>query len=484
MFQGPGNDPLRAVISHAEAVAKTQKTVYELGQKKSSAPLKVNFSVHNAQQHILADPHRFLTLVCGRRFGKDHVAAIKFILDNLSRESPRGSKLYAWVNPTYNPQGVESFRVAREFAKSTPFFEHEKLTPPYEIHLNNGTPGKVTAVIKFFSAENPDSLRGGQYDGVVINEAGIVKKLADLWNEVISAMLIDRQGWCWIMGTPKGKNDFHKFFQRGLIETTKNGSPNPWHSFRFPTHANPFIQASELQRIREEVPEEVYKQEYLGEFLDGGGSVFRGLAAMKARSLDLKLIPQWHNCRVGIDIGKHTDFTVLSALNEKNQLIGFDRFNHQDWKLIKHRIRAFCTKYVGKVKIDVAGSGDPIYEELRDLGLAIEPAKFTNEAKTQWVRNLMLQIEEGTLTIPPPNSVSDPSHNTAALWSELETYTFEMLPSGRVRYQAPAGFHDDCVTSLFLAASMVPLMDVQNLTGNHEHFNLHDLPEIGESQYT
>jgi len=35
---------------------------------------------------------------------------------------------------------------------------------------------------------------------------------------------------------------------------------------------------------------------------------------------------------------------------------------------------------------------------------------------------------------------------------ELEAYTYTILPTGNVRYGAPEGFHDDCPTSLRLAA--------------------------------
>ena len=36
--------------------------------------------------------------------------------------------------------------------------------------------------------------------------------------------------------------------------------------------------------------------------------------------------------------------------------------------------------------------------------------------------------------------------------NELESYTYKILPTGNVRYGAPEGLHDDCPTSLMLAA--------------------------------
>ena len=37
------------------------------------------------------------------------------------------------------------------------------------------------------------------------------------------------------------------------------------------------------------------------------------------------------------------------------------------------------------------------------------------------------------------------------LVDELEAFEYDILPSGKMRYNAPSGLHDDCVTSLGLA---------------------------------
>ena len=205
----------------------------------------------------------------------------------------------------------------------------------------------------------------------------------------------------------------------------------------------------------------MFRQEFEAEFMDTGGAVFRGLDQMRSRSDGLELIPQADNCRVGIDLAKHTDFTCLVALDNSNNVIGYDRFNQLDWTIISQRIEHFCSRYRGKVVLDATGVGDPIYENLVSKGLVIEPVKFTNDRKTQMVQNLMLLIEEGCVQIPLPGQSLDPSHDTSTMWAELEAYTYTITPTGRIRYEAPRGFHDDTVTALFLAASAMPMMTAQ-----------------------
>ena len=248
-----------------------------------------------------------------------------------------------------------------------------------EVRLINGD--KVT----FFSADQPDNLRGGQYDGVILNEAGFISDLDEVWSGPVAAMLLDRAGWAWIMGTPKGKNAFHKFFLRGLQPETEDGKPNPWKSYRFPTKTNPFIPPEELDRLKDELPADMFRQEFEAEFMETVGAVFRGLDQMRSRSDGLELIPQADNCRVGIDLAKHTDFTCLVALDNSNNVIGYDRFNQLDWTIISQRIEHFCSRYRGKVVLDATGVGDPIYENLVSKGLVLS-RKFTKIGRPRWFK--------------------------------------------------------------------------------------------------
>jgi hypothetical protein len=81
-------------------------------------------------------------------------------------------------------------------------------SPPYEnelrVELING------ATIRLYGADNPDALRGSYLDGAVLDEFSQMKE--DLWGQVIRPMLADRQGWATFIGTPKGKNAFHRLY--------------------------------------------------------------------------------------------------------------------------------------------------------------------------------------------------------------------------------------------------------------------------------
>ena len=442
--------------------------------------LDFNFEVHPTQMTVLQDQHRFKTLVCGRRWGKDHLISINLLIECFSKISPRGNKLYAWLNPVYNPQGKESFRIFRQFAESGKLIAKDGVirTPPMEVTLINGD--RIT----FFSADQPDNLRSGQYDGIIINEAGLIAGLTDLWEGPIAAMLIDRAGWAWLSGTPKGKNAFHKMYLRGLHDQTMAGGlPNMWKSFRFSTYDNPYIPVEELDRLKLELPEDIFNQEFMAEFLDTGGMVFKGLSAMRARSQQCALKPQAANCRVGVDIGRHSDWTVLLALDENSFVVGFERFKDLPWSVMLMRIKQFLTKYRGKMIMDIAGPGEVLYEALQGQGIPMTGVKFTNERKAFMTQNLASLIESGACHIPPPVIGVEAVRDLTFLWQELEAFTYDILPTGKVRYSAPMGMYDDCVTALMLAASELPPMVVpeDGLWTRDLDRRLNDIREPGEA---
>jgi hypothetical protein len=68
------------------------------------------------------------------------------------------------------------------------------------------------ARIRLHGADDPDRLRGNYLDGVVLDEFGDMRP--SIWGEVIRPMLAGRQGWATFNGTPKGRNDFAKVFER------------------------------------------------------------------------------------------------------------------------------------------------------------------------------------------------------------------------------------------------------------------------------
>ena len=93
------------------------------------------------------------------------------------------------------------------------------------------------------------------------------------------------------------------------------------------------------------------------------------------------------------------------------------------------------------VLMDSTGVGDPLLEQIKRMGVAVEGYEFTATSKQQLVEHLSVQIEQEAISFPPIKEIIH----------ELEIFQYEITRAGNIRYSAPQGYHDDCVMSLALA---------------------------------
>ncbi len=102
-------------------------------------------------------------------------------------------------------------------------------------------------------SDNPDSLRGQYFDGVVIDEVG--DQNPRIWNEIIRPSLVDRGGFCVFIGTPKGNNHFYELAERAKTE-------EGWKYLEFKASQTGVVIDSELKAAYREMGEDRYNQEF------------------------------------------------------------------------------------------------------------------------------------------------------------------------------------------------------------------------------
>ena len=193
--------------------------------------------------------------------------------------------------------------------------------------------------------------------------------------------------------------------------------------------------------VSEPSASDVFRQEYEAEFLEDSAGVFHNIEGC----LVDKPPQPTGDIAIGCDIAKHTDFTVLIAMDRATgACVDMERFNRLDWPIQKERILAFCRKWRGLLVMDATGVGDPIYDDLTRVWPRIEPVKFTNLVKTQLVQRLVVAVEQRTVSWPLAWGV---------LTDEMKRYEYAIGTSGTITYSAPSGFHDDCVMALALAVA-------------------------------
>lgn len=389
--------------------------------------------LHPAQKDIIAEAKRFNVLDCGRRFGKTTLG-IDLTYNPLLHNLPVG-----WFSPTYKLM-IEVWRevktIYRPLIKRVS--EQER-----RIELNTGP----NAILEMWSLEDPDAGRGRKYARVIIDEAAMVAKLEQAWNDSLRPTLADYRGSAWFLSTPKGRNFFYSLYQMGQDPLNED-----WASWTRPTASNPFIAADEIEAARKSLPDRSFRQEWLGEFVQDGGGVFRGVE----RSVDTGRTanePQRPDREyfAGVDLAKYEDFTVLAVVDDTGRQVFWDRFNIVSYEVQVQRIIDLAVRFPNLVLcIDSTGVGDPVVEQVKraawDRGVEItlfpeDGFRFTSTSKEQVINALSVSIEHGAL-----NLLDNPVQTT-----ELLAYQYELSNSGHLSMNAPAGMHDDAVIALALA---------------------------------
>ena len=294
-------------------------------------------------------------------------------------------------------------------------------------------------LIEFWSLkDNPDAGRSRKYKRVVIDEAAKVANLENAWNKAIRPTLADLKGGADFYSTPKG----HDFFWK---THTWGQDPNrpEWRSWTMPTSRNPYIDKDEIEAARRELPERVFRQEYLAEFLEDAGGVFRkvGDAVDKGRTANDPPV-KGENYSGGIDLARIEDFTVITILNSAGRQVYHERFNQISWERQIASAKRASDLYNATFYVDSTGVGDAPFEAFRKAGIRVMPYVFTNASKESLIDNLAIGIENNKFRLM---DIPDQTN-------ELIAYQYELTPSRNVRMNAPEGVHDDCVIGLGLAA--------------------------------
>lgn len=385
---------------------------------------ELKFSIPSFIKPALYNDYKYSVITAGRRVGKTY-NSIQWLIEKLLTDptakaalhvDTTQSNLVAYVERYYKPI----------------------LKPIWHLCTWNGQryvlslPGNK--YIDFGSSQKPENLEGFEYDYVILNEAGIILRKESLWYESLEPMF--QHAKVRVIGTPKGKNLFHKLYSKGV-----SGSKN-YKSFKFSSYDSPFVDDSVVEEAKKTLPQDVFRQNYLAEFVEGAGAVFRNISeCIRVPKPDLKADV------MGVDLAKHSDFTVLTAANQsEKQVIEMDRFNQIDWNFQKKRILEFWKRHSQpKMLIDSNGVGDPIFDELSLAGVNVEPFKFSNTSKANLIQSLSIALDNQEIHYP----------DIDYLISELEVFGYDVTPMGNIRYNAPEGFHDDAVISLALVNHLI-----------------------------
>jgi phage terminase large subunit len=208
-----------------------------------------------AQTNIADDEHRFRVAVCGRRFGKTHLA-----IRELCKFARIPERECWFVAPTYRQAKQIVWKKLKQKLtdlKWTNKINESELT----IILKNGS------TISLKGADNYDSLRGVGLDFIVLDEFADIDPEA--FYETLRPTLSDKEGAALFIGTPKGIGNWaHELYQMHLE------NPELWSSHSYTTLDGGNVSAEEIEQARRDLDERTFRQEYMATFETYTGRIF------------------------------------------------------------------------------------------------------------------------------------------------------------------------------------------------------------------
>lgn len=383
--------------------------------------------MHPAQARISREARRFNVASLGRRSGKT-VLGIRLI----TKQALAQRRPCAWIAPSYKLLD-EAWRESKQRFSGAMVSKQEQTK---RIELYGG------GSLDFWTLEDDRAGSGRKYARMIIDEAAHSPYLKDVWEQSLLPTLTDYQGDAFFCSTPAGHNYFHTLYQQASHDPQ-------WQSWQMPTTCNPHISAAEVENMRRLLPERVFRQEYLAEFIADGAGVFRGIDRAPTCAWQDAAQPNMAYV-IGVDWGRHNDFTVFSVMTFQGALVHLERFTDIGYELQVGRLKALWQRF-GQCPILAESNslGGPLIERLQRERLNVRPFQTTNASKADAIEALSLALENGQISLADDDRL-------AVLKSELLAYDQERLPSGLIRYGAPPGQHDDCVMALAIAWHGVP----------------------------
>lgn len=430
------------------------------GQEEISEVLRKNF--------VLPTAAAVVEIIASRGWGKTLYLVCEVLVPFLNTH-PNAKVM--WVAPTYNAALAPIDDVFRGTNEET----GERWVPEtdgdgnkvWEYTGGSGASSPTLrwyngATVSFKSAENPDSIVSRGYNLIIIDEAAMVQER--VFTQQIMGTARKRGIKIFMISSPRGKKHWtYKYFLKG-----QDQKDTKYLSFAQPYTKNPHFSPI-LKELIKDIPDWMYRQEYLAEFIDDGDSVFKNVEACLRDMPELQFegnqqewsipiaaieVKDFHGVAmakkpedrrfiVSMDLAKSKDFTVITGMDlETGEIVYYRRMNKTDYRDVVKECVKVCAMLNGATLIyDATGVGAGVGDFLKNEDVIAHPYTFTNDSKADLINRLIISIEYEEISLP----------NIKTLTNEFAAFTYELTRTGKISYNAPSGLHDDIVISVAMA---------------------------------
>ena len=343
---------------------------------------RLGFEPEERQAEVLRCEAKRLILNCSRQWGKSTLAAVKAVHRALERPG-----CLVMVASRTARQSAELVMKVRGLLGRAGIRGRGDGSNRISVTLPNGS--RIVGL-----PGNEETVRG--YSAVSLLLIDEASRVADELYRGLRPMLAVADGDLWLMSTPWSKQGF-------FYEAWAYGGEE-WVRFASPVTECPRVKPSFLEEERRELGEQWFRQEYLCEFVDAGGTLF-GRDLVEAALTDLGGWPPeragwiWPVVKgtlfIGLDLGKMQDFSAMAIVEREEQRIAWMpsayrnlQIRHLErlplgtpYTLVVERVKAICEQAaeLGQcdLVVDATGVGGAVVEMLRSARLGVGMLEVT-----------------------------------------------------------------------------------------------------------
>ena len=378
------------------------------------------FTPYEKQKHFLdkyADTDDLFGVVSAPRGSGKTLLGINLMLYWLLQKSNRKG---GWIAPVYGQSKSVMDTIVTAAGDA--------------ITASNRMEGTISFIngstLKFLSSDSPDNIRGFRFTHLILDEAAFIKETAI--GTAILPTLNPSGKKCLMISTPRGKNHFFNWFNKEEVV-----------AMSFPLTECPYVSKTLVEESRKSLPPDIFRQEFLAEFVDSSNEVFVGID--KVATINLFSNEVRVDCYVGIDTGLTDDMSVLTLIDPTGRVRWIEASNNRTIQDIADKFMSMMGNFniIGGY-IETNGIGRAMYDLISPRYKAIRPFNTTQDNKTEMVRKLIADIENINIELPTQELCPE-------LHREFATYTYKLSPTGKLSFGHINGAHDDYIDSLMLA---------------------------------
>lgn len=296
---------------------------------------------HDKQKDVIKSTARFKIIRAGRRSGKSTLEIEEMVFDAVSGKD----RNIFYIAPTQ----IQARKIIWEALKSRLNGLGEINESRLEVKLPTQDGGFSTIFVSGW--ENRENFRGMKAYKIVFDELDTMKDFFIGWQEIFRPALTDTGGGATFIGTPKKENPNLRRLEK-IAQTDKD-----YQAFHFTTEDNPYIPREEITKARLEIDFDTFKQEYLAEYIDHAGSLFKYTSIVDVFS---NTVTKENNKYLIVDIADDgSDKTIFSFWEglEEYRREEFERLNTES---IIAKIREYAADQripYSQIAVDAIGVG-------------------------------------------------------------------------------------------------------------------------------